>query len=107
MNPGTLSSRVEENPATSDGRIAGKEPKGPVPANNSENSERCPSIGTGFCNFTYDKLLLCCKDMSWTLLKLVAGCPAPDVNNNAERGDVNLDQSAYFAFNACSRYAPL
>ncbi|KAJ8476836.1 hypothetical protein OPV22_020563 [Ensete ventricosum] len=48
MNPGTLSSRVEENPATSDGRIAGKEPKGPVPANNSENSERCPSIGTAF-----------------------------------------------------------
>ncbi|XP_065010685.1 auxin response factor 23-like isoform X1 [Musa acuminata AAA Group] len=48
MNPGTLSSRVEESPATSDGRIAGKEPKGPVPAANFENSERCPSIGTAF-----------------------------------------------------------
>ncbi|THU53746.1 hypothetical protein C4D60_Mb10t17690 [Musa balbisiana] len=44
MNPGTLNSRVEESPAASEEKIAGKETNGPVPTPDPDNSEGCPGV---------------------------------------------------------------
>ncbi|CAL9178544.1 unnamed protein product [Musa hybrid cultivar] len=50
MNPGTLNSRVEESPAASDEKIAGKETNGPVPTPDPDNSEGCPGVDA-VCRF--------------------------------------------------------
>ncbi|CAL9161221.1 unnamed protein product [Musa hybrid cultivar] len=44
MNPGTLNSRLEESPATSEENSSGKETNGPVHGTNRENSEGCAEL---------------------------------------------------------------